>query len=274
MPHRIVYVASLNMPFQTRRVDISPSQVDLVNTLTLASANPLADPQPTRVLLPPLLLLLRLLLLRLLRLLLLLLLRRYYSDYYYYSYYSYFYYYYYNDDYCSYCYCYYYYYSSYYYSCYYNYNDYYYCYYYYCYYDDYYTYYDYTPTTTTTTPATALTPPLPPPPPPPPSPSTDHLPQQRHRLRPRRRQGLPSPRSHPSKQLASQNHTRPPVPMVPGPAQVSLGVPSDADAAGHGPRFLRQPNPTPAGSAHTQQGALAHRPCCHTRRPGRFLSSP
>ena len=126
MPHRIVYVASLNMPFQTRRVDISPSQVDLVNTLTLASANPLADPQPTRVLLPPLLLLLRLLLLRLLRLLLLLLLRRYYSDYYYYySYYSYFYYYYYNDDYCSYCY--YYYYSSYYYSCYYNYNDYYYC---------------------------------------------------------------------------------------------------------------------------------------------------
>ena len=71
-------------------------------------------------------------------------------------------------------------------------------------------------------------------------------------------------------QLASQNHTSPPMPMLPGHAQVSFDIPSDADAAGHGPRFLQQPDPTPAVSAHTQQGALAHRPCCHTRRPGRW----
>jgi hypothetical protein len=30
------------------------------------------------------------------------------------------------------------------------------------------------------------------------------------------------------------------------------------------------PAGSPAGSARTQQGAFAHRPCCHTRRPGRW----
>ena len=38
MPHRIAYVASdsLNMPFQTSRVDTLPSLVELSNALTLA----------------------------------------------------------------------------------------------------------------------------------------------------------------------------------------------------------------------------------------------
>ena len=70
--------------------------------------------------------------------------------------------------------------------------------------------------------------------------------------------------------LASQLHTRSPVPMLPEPAQVPVGIPSDTDAAEHSPRFHGHSTTTPAGSAYAQQGALAHSPCCHTRHPGRW----